>query len=235
MSATTTLAVISAGAAKGLVSALQDDFGAAHGAAIDGTFGAVGSMKEKLLAGAPCDVVILTAAMIAELERDGRTVPGTAAPLGRVRTGIAVRAGAALPPIDDRGALLRLLRAATSLYVPDTVRSTAGLHVVKVLRELGIEGEVAPRLKPFPNGAAAMREMALATDAAPVGCTQVTEILYTPGVTLAGALPAEFELATVYSVAVSATARQPDLARRFAQRLAGDDAAELRRAGGFEP
>ena len=79
-----------------------------------------------------------------------------------------------------------------------------------------------------------MRALASAPDASPLGCTQVTEILYTPGVTLAGPLPAEFELATVYSVAVCATARHPELARRFVELSSGPDTQGLRQRGGFE-
>ena len=47
-----------------------------------------------------------------------------------------------------------------------------------------------------------MHELAQAEGTRLIGCTQVTEIKNTPGVTLAGLLPREFELATVYSVGV---------------------------------
>ena len=57
------LHLISGGAAQGLVAAVGDGFAAEHGVTPVGTFGAVGLMKDKLLAGAPCDVVILTAAL----------------------------------------------------------------------------------------------------------------------------------------------------------------------------
>jgi molybdate transport system substrate-binding protein len=78
-----------------------------------------------------------------------------------------------------------------------------------------------------------MGELARAQEPGLVGCTQVTEILYTPGVTLVGPLPIEFELATVYSAAVSSRARHPQLARRLVEMLAGPTAARLRAAGGF--
>ena len=68
-----------------------------------------------------------------------------------------------------------------------------------------------------------------------VGCTQVTEILYTPGVQLAGGLPKEFELATVYTAAVCTGATQPEGARAIATLLASDEASSARRAGGFDP
>jgi molybdate transport system substrate-binding protein len=46
-------------------------------------------------------------------------------------------------------------------------------------------------------------------------------------------LPPEFELATVYTVAVAGKAAAPDLARRFAALLAGDLSRELRVQAGF--
>jgi len=52
------LHVLSGGAAQGVVIALAAGFRAATGYEIDGTFGAVGAMKEKLLAGTPADVLI---------------------------------------------------------------------------------------------------------------------------------------------------------------------------------
>jgi molybdate transport system substrate-binding protein len=229
------LEVVSAGAAKGLVLALAPALQAATGAAVRGEFGAVGAILDKFLAGAPCDVIILTAALLDTLVQDGRVQPDTVAPLGRVRTGIAVRAGdKRLPLIADRGALRQTLLAATGIYLPDPERSTAGAHFQKVLRDLGIHDAVASRLHVFANGAIAMRELGQSREAGPIGCTQITEINYTPGVALVGPLPAEFELATTYCVAVATAAPHPGLARRFAQMITGAESMESRRAGGFE-
>jgi molybdate transport system substrate-binding protein len=228
------LRLFCAGAVQGLTDALRERFRADTGAGIDGTFGAVGALLEKWNAGERCDAVVLTASMIAELDAAGRVLRGSGVPLGRVRTGVAVRDGEPLPQIADRVLLAAALRAASALYVPDIVRSTAGIHLANVLKRLGIYDDVAPRLSVHPNGATAMRAMAADGVAGAVGCTQITEIRYTRGVTLVGPLPAEFELATVYSVAVAADAREPELARRFAELVAGDEARSLRGDCGFE-
>lgn len=228
------LHLISGGAAQGLVAALSDDFSAHHGFAPQGTFGAVGMMKDKLLAGAPCDVVILTAALIAELEQQGEVIAGSARPLGVVRTGVAVKAGEPMPAIASPDALAALLRGARGIYFPDPVKATAGIHFMKVLKTLGVDQELASRLKSFPNGATAMREMAGSTDYGLVGCTQVTEILYTPGVQLAGVLPSAFELATVYTAAVCTRAANPVDAQVLVDLLSADATRAQRAAGGFE-
>ena len=127
------------------------------------------------------------------------------------------------------------LLGADEIYFPDPQRATAGIHFAKVLRELGIDAAVRARLRTFPNGASAMRELGRSRAAAAIGCTQVTEINYTPGVQLVAALPPQFELATEYSAGVSTQAAQPVLALALIELLAGANARALREAGGFEP
>ena len=228
------LHVLSAGAAQGLVASLAPKFRAETGVALCATFGAVGAIREKLFNGQRCDALILTEAMITELEASGHVVPATRAALGRVRTGIGVRTGDALPDIADGGALERSLCAATDIFLPDPQRATAGIHFVRVLEQLGIYAEVMSRLRPHPNGAAAMLVLAQSSAPTPIGCTQITEIKHTEGVTLVGPLPQEFELATVYSAAVWAGAKQPEVALRFARLLCESAAESVRVEAGFE-
>jgi molybdate transport system substrate-binding protein len=228
------LNVLSAGAAQGVVTALAAEFRVQTGYELACTFGAVGAMKEKLLGGAPADLIILTRALIAGLATDGKVLPGGSADLGRVRTGVAVRAGDAVPDIASAAALRAALLAAEGIFFPDPQKATAGIHFARVLDTLRIRGEVEPRLRTHPNGAAAMRELAQAKGARLVGCTQVTEINNTPGVVLAGLLPQEFELATVYSAGICAGAASPEAARRFIGLLTGLASRTLRVTAGFE-
>jgi molybdate transport system substrate-binding protein len=86
----------------------------------------------------------------------------------------------------------------------------------------------------FPNGATAMSELARSRATGEIGCTQVTEINYTDGVALVGALPSGFDLATLYVAAVCTQARDRALARRFVQWLGGAQTREIRARGGFE-
>lgn len=228
------LRVLSGGAAQGAVAALAAQFKTQTGCELAGTFGAVGAMKDKLLAGEPTDFVILTKALIAELAAAGHLLPETCADLGRVRTGVAVKHGDPIPDLSSASALRAALLAATEIYFPDPLRATAGIHFAKVLDSLGLREALAPRLRPHPNGATAMREMSRAAGSGLLGCTQITEIKSTPGVTLVGPLPAEFELATVYSAAVCAAAASADLARRFVALLTGESTRALRAQAGFE-
>ena len=228
------LTLLGAGASKGLVADLQAGFTTATGAGLTTFFGAAGLIREKVLAGEACDVVILTGAYLDELGARG-LLAGPAVPIGLTRTGVAVPAGQPVPDIATSDSLRAALLAARGVYVPDPLVSTAGIHVMRVLRDLGIEREVQPHLRPFPNGATAMRQLAAAPEANAVGCTQITEITYTPGLTLAGPLPAAHGLATVYAAAVRAGTAHPAAAQALVALLTGPASRERREAGGFEP
>jgi molybdate transport system substrate-binding protein len=230
---TKTLHILSGGAAQGLVQQLQAAFEREHDCRLQGTYGAVGLMKDKLLAGAPCDLLILSQALIDGLASDRRADASTARPLGRVKTGVALKQGRAPVAIRTSQDLKALLQAAPAIYFPDPNKATAGTHFMKVLQALGLADD-ASKLRMFPNGATAMAELAKASEADAVGCTQVTEILITQGVQLTGLLPPPHELATVYTAAVSSSAQEPALARALAEALAAPEAAQARKESGFE-
>ena len=228
------LYLLSGGAAQGLVSHLQASFKAQHLCSISGTFSAVGVMKAALLAGAPCDVIILTDVLIAQLMASGHLLPGSAKNVGVVKTGVAVKSGDKTVDVSTPEKLKATLQAAKGIYFPDPIKATAGIHVMKVLKALDLDLELAHKLHPHANGATAMKAMAEAEANGFVGCTQITEIVYTQGVDLVAPLPKEFELATTYTAAVCATSTQPESAAALITLMASTDTAALRLTCGFE-
>lgn len=227
------LHLLCAGACQGLVNTLAPRFNAETGCALAPAFGAVGAMRDKLLAGEPCDVIILTDALIAQLEREGHVVQGSRTPIGAVKTGIAVKAGAPRPPVETPEQLRDALLAAPEIYFPDPIKATAGIHFMKVLKALGIAEQKAASFRPFPNGATAMREMAAHGAQGAIGCTQVSEILIAPGAALVADLPAAFELATVYSAGTAVRTADPRQAAQWTQLLASPEAAAARAQAGI--
>ena len=232
------LHLLSGGAAQGLVAHLQGSFKAQHLCSISGTFSAVGVMKAALLTGAPCDVIILTDTLIAELMSSGHLLAGSAKNVGVVKTGVAVKSGDKPVDVSTPEKLKATLQAAQGIYFPDPIKATAGIHVMKVLKALGLDVELASKLHPHANGATAMKAMADA-EAKPggsglIGCTQITEIVYTAGVDLVAPLPPEFELATTYTAAVCATSTQPESAAALIALMASADTKALRLTCGFE-
>ena len=141
------LNILSGGAAQGLVASLAPRFRAQTGLDIAGEFGAVGAMADKLRNGTPTDIVILTSAIVAGLAQDDLLVAGSISDIGLVETAVAVRAGDPLVTVKDAASLRDALLAADAIFVPDTQASTAGIHVAKVLQQLGIADAVAARLQ----------------------------------------------------------------------------------------
>lgn len=227
------LAILSGGAAHGLVRRLGPTFEAAHGCTLDGTFSAVGAMRDKLLGGAPADLLILTQAIISALEADGAVAAGSARDLGTVETAVAVRRGDPAPDVSTGAALRDALLAADEIHYPDPRLATAGIHVAGVIDRLGISAEVAHRVRVHPNGATAMKALGASTAQRPIGSTQITEILSEPGVDPVASLPQGYGLSTVYTAAVAAAAREPALAAALRDTLSAPAAAEARRASGF--
>jgi molybdate transport system substrate-binding protein len=229
----TALNILSGGAAQGLVASLAPKFKALTGFDIEGEFGAVGAMADKLRKGTPVDIVILTAAIVAALAEEKLVERASITDIGLVETAVAVRAGDPLVAVNDATGLRNALLAADAIFVPDTKASTAGIHVAKVLRQLGIADAVAARLRIFPNGATAMRHLATSDAVRPIGCTQSTEIISTKGVMLSGSLPPGCELSTMYTAAIATRAAGPEHARDLIDLLSGAEQRELRTRAGF--
>ncbi len=227
------LRILSGGAAQGLVDSLRPTFEAATGCTIAGTFGAVGAMRASFLGGEPADLVILTRALIDGLAKDGHVAANSAADLGTVETAVAVRHGETPPPVGDADALRAALLASDEIHFPDPEQATAGIHFDRVMRALGIWDTVASRLRTAPNGNTAMRALAASTSRRPIGCTQATEILSTPGIVLVASLPQGCALATVYTAAIAGMAESPTEAARLIALLTDTASRESRRRLGF--
>jgi molybdate transport system substrate-binding protein len=205
------LRLLCAGAAQSLATALASR----HGIPLQAEFGAVGAIRQRFLDGAPCDVIILTRAMIKELPVKA------SADLGSVPTCLAVRASDPTPDVANLKAALQ----GKDLYFPDPQKSTAGAQFMKALTKLGVSGP----FRTYPNGTTAMHEMAKATGSV-IGCTQATEILATPGLRLVAPLPGEFALETTYSAGLLESSGE---AKRYFELLTGQESLALRTEKGF--
>ena len=225
--------VLSAGAAQALIEGLGALFCDQTGATLQLAYGPVGVTREAVLRGSPCDVVILSEAIAAQLVRSGHLLDETPAPLGKVHTAICMREGAMAPKIPTPIELAESLLAADEICIADPDRATAGIHLTRVLQELAIYDQVRDRVSVHPSGAAVARAVASSTAGHVLGCAQVTEILATAGADLVGPLPDDLDLATTYTAATATRVEQPDLARSFIGLLTGPDAAAARRDAGF--
>ena len=126
------LNILSGGAAQALVRSLATKFKAQTGFDIEGEFGAVGAMADRLRKGTPTDIVILTAAIVARLAEEKLVVPASIRDVGLVETALALRSGDPTISVADAAGLREAFLASDAIFVPDTKVSTAGTHVAKI-------------------------------------------------------------------------------------------------------
>ena len=231
------LNVLCAGAVKGLVLALQSGFERASGAAPARDASAPSARcATRCARGAPCDVFIATDAMIDSLQASGELRAGDgSARSAACRRRSRCKASAPPPTIDSAESLKAALLARQRDLLPrrDAVdRRRARRRDARAARHPR-RARVAPAHVRQRRDRDARARRAPTSGA--IGCTQATEIRYTPGLALVGALPAPFALATVYSAAVAdASARRRRRAPLHRSARRARRAPRLRRAGGFD-
>jgi molybdate transport system substrate-binding protein len=205
--------VLSAGAVKGIVAELAEAFRQETGHTVTITPGTAGELRQKVEAGEPADVVIVTDTVLEQLAAKRLVVADTRADLARTGIGVAVRDGAPLPDISSVEAFKQTVLAAKSLVYTDPGRgATSGIHFASVLQRLGIADAVKDKTVLWPGGYAAE---AIVKGQAELCVHQISEILPVKGVKLVGPLPKELQKITTYSAAVSARAATPETARAF--------------------
>ena len=226
--------ILSAGAAQAVVENIAAAYTRQTGNGVKADFSAVGAMKTRVVGGELVDVIVLTGALIDELIASGHVVAGSRSDIGKVGTGVAVRAGTPMPDVSSARALRGSLLAAGRIVCPDPATATAGKIVMGVLERLGIAAQMQARMQFFPNGFAAMKWLAESRGTLEAGITQITEILANPGVNYAGPLPGDLQVMTVYSAGVAARAQNPNGAQDFIARLTAPIARTMLARAGYE-
>jgi molybdate transport system substrate-binding protein len=203
---------------------------------VDLTFGAVGALRDKVLAGEPADVVIVTPAIITMLDAQQLVHAGSQVNLGRVGGGLAVKAGTPAPAIGTAEQFKQALLAADEVYYADPAVATAGATLMKVVDSMGIGDQVRAKGHLAPGGKEAMQAMTQSTAAHAVGVTQLSEILSVPEATLVGPYPAELNVAkTVYTAIILEHSERLADAQKLVQFLAGAEFQARLAQSGFEP
>ena len=224
------LLVWSAGAAQTPLSILISDYQKASGNTVKVEFAPVGVLVKRLADGGRPDVLIVSQDVVANVEKNGWTVPGTASPIGRVGVGIAIKEGAPMPDISTPDALRQTLLNAKSITYMDPTKGTSGKHFASVLDQLGIADQMKAKTT---LGDVGFVVEPVARGDLELGIQQITEILPVKGAKLVGPLPDALQKITTYSVALGAQARDTAAARDFMTYVASQRSQAVFVAHGF--
>ena len=108
-----------------------------------------------------------------------------------------------------------------------------GTYAIRLFDQLGISPAIKSKLK-FANNAASERQQ-VANGDAEIGLSQTSVIIATPGIELAGSLPAEIQNYTVFTAAAPTNAREPVAAKDLVKFLQSPVTMRILKSKGLAP
>jgi molybdate transport system substrate-binding protein len=224
------LKILSGNGARSAVIGLVTTFDRATGNKTTVDFAVNPETRAKIEAGQAFDVAILNPPVLDALIQRGRIAADTRTVLGRAGIGVAVRTGAPKPDISTVAAFKRTLLSATAVAYPG--EGASGKYFASLVRRLGIEAEMKPRMRPMP---AEYNVEMLASGEADLAVAVASRISGVAGVQLVGAIPRELQTWIGFTAGLSSHAREPQAARAMLRFFTSPEAAAVLRINGVEP
>ncbi len=230
--------VLSSGSMKAALSQLLPDFQKASGNIATIEYGPAGAIVGRIQKDDAADVVIVSRSQLQKLESTGKVVQGSLVNIAGIALGVAVRKGAPKPDIGTVEAFKRTLLSARSIGYRDPITgSTSGIYTAGLLERLGIAQELKPKLH-LDRSEGDVPEnvfLGVAKGEVEMQIGQITEIVISPGVDLAGPLPSEIQNTTLMAAGIITTSQAPDAAKALISFISSPSAVAVLKADGFQP
>jgi molybdate transport system substrate-binding protein len=210
--------------------ALAQPFEAASGYKIEVSIANAGEVAARVVAGEGADLVMTSSAGVRTLAQQNGLVSNEVV-IGKMRLGVAVKSGAAMPDLTSAETFRTLLlSAATVAYIDPNGGGTSGPFFEQIFASLGVADAVHAKAVLCKTGSEIVR--AVSSGRASIGMTQASEIIRGSGVAFAGYLPDARNLTTVYVASIATRATNAKGASAFLEFIAGPTGSDhLRRAG----
>jgi molybdate transport system substrate-binding protein len=227
------LKVISAGAVRGVVGNMMEDYSKQSGIKFKFTTGPTGLLRDTIASGAPADLIIASGPLMSELEKMGKIMPGSRVDLGRIGLGVVIRTGAAEPDVSTPDALKQtLLKARAIAHTDPKLGGTSILHLMKIADGFGIADDLRKKGINATGGNDAVAKVAKGE--AELAIVLVSEI-HDKGARLTAMLPESLQLWTVYAAAIPMSSTDPKNARAFVDTLTSPALRSRWVEAGWEP
>lgn len=220
------------GAVQSIVIETVKDYESRTGNTARYVFDTAGGVTKRVTGVERGDVVISIAGALANLAKSDQVVQASIRDLGSMGVGVAVRKGAPLPNIADVAAFKASMLAASSIMYADPAKGgQSGIHVAKVMTQLGIDKDIAPRLQLRDRGPDGLKEVAAGK--IEIGLGQISEILANKDVVLVGPFPAPIQGLVTFSASVHSSAQHAREAQEIIELLLSPAAKERFKRAGF--
>jgi molybdate transport system substrate-binding protein len=222
------ITLFSTNAFKTVLDDLVPQFERSSGHKLTIRFGPTSELKAQIEKGETFDLAILTAAATDDLIKQGKLAAATRTDVARSGVGVAIRKGATKPDLSSVEAFKRALLQTSSITY--TGAGFTGPNLRKLFERLGIADEMKAKTRIATGNAAE----AVSRGEAELGFTQASEILHVAGAELAGPLPPEVQIYTVFTAASATGAGDTAAGRAFVGFLTAPAAASVIRTKGME-
>ena len=219
------VAVLSSLALKGVLEEFKAPFEHALGTALEMRFDATQAILAQRAGGFGCDLLVLTAEAIRELEK-AREVSSARA-LGSSGVGVAVRAGAPQPDISSAEQLKRALESASS--VAHSKVGASGIYFAQLIEQLPIKLKKRVVVEKGPVG------LVVARGEAEIGIQQLCELAPVRGIDIVGPLPSPLQKMTEFAAGIPIKAANPKGAAALLDLMRSEAARAAMIKGGLLP
>jgi molybdate transport system substrate-binding protein len=223
------LQVIAGGGFAGPLNLLAPQFEASSGHKVVIRYGTAPELIE-MAKTTPFDFAVTPSEVFKDAGAAAKLPPGPMATIAKVGLGVAVPTGMAKPDVGTPEAFKKMLQTARS--VATIPASAAGAQVMKLFEDLGVAGDVKPKLL-AATGPANLVE-ALVARKAEVGVFLIN-VLTAKGLDVVGPVPAPLNREITYVAGVASDARQAEIAKAFLEFLQSPTAAAVIKARGLTP
>jgi molybdate transport system substrate-binding protein len=200
-----------------------------HKLAID--YGLAADQKKRILEGERADVIILTGAMMADLDKQSKLAAGSIMNVAGTPVAVAARAGATTPDISTVDAFKQALLSTKSIVYADPAKGgLSGVVAARAIERLGITEAMKAKTILVPGAQAADL---VAKGEAELGIAQASEIVPVAGAQMIGPLPGELGTMTQFTGGIGAESGSVPAAKALIEFLTGPDAAAIFKAKGF--
>jgi molybdate transport system substrate-binding protein len=224
--------VLSAAAMQSVFKDIRDEFQRTTGYRLVPHYGTIGAVNEWTVGGEEADLIISSSQSMPSLVYRGKIQADSQTAICQTSIGVVVAAGIELN-VHSVEELKRALLAAKAIVYADPARGgAAGIHVARVIEQLGLTKQLRPKLRLAAGGD--ITEVTLSLGPTALGITQISEIADKPQAQLAGPLPEELQNYTVFVAGVPANAPQSEGATALLKFLRSPKAIAVIRGKGME-
>ena len=224
--------VLSAAAMQSMFKEIRDEFQQTSGYRLLIHYGTIGAVNEWAIAGEETDLIISSSRSMRWLVHQGKIQAGSQTAICQTGIGIVVAAGIELSVTSVEDFKRALLAAKAIVYADPARGGAAGIHVAKVLGQLGLTEQLKPKLRLAAGGD--VTEVTLTLGPGALGITQISEIADKPQAQLVGPLPEELQNYTVFVAGVPANAPQSKGAAELLKFLRSPKVIAVIRAKGMK-